>query len=178
MVHIIWTIIYFISEVISKAVTDLFFWWILISKMDVKMNLRTITKNHAADSKIGSSLEIDFSADWTHESNPTAWVLSDSMLKKCRLFIFPKSFPYPNSHIFFRAKRMWLFEQVLIFSKNVIPSPVKLPYLAETIDISTASKIILFILKYLYVKKVKIHSLWSSVGKSEIGRAGDSMLPW
>ena len=44
-------------------------------------------------------------------------------------------------------------------SKTVIPSPVKLPYLAETIDISTASKIILFILKYLYVKKVKIHSL-------------------
>ena len=31
-----------------------FFPWILISKMDVKMNLRVITKNHAADLKIGS----------------------------------------------------------------------------------------------------------------------------
>ena len=29
--------------------------WILISKMSVKMNFRIITKNHAADSKIGSS---------------------------------------------------------------------------------------------------------------------------
>ena len=37
------------------------------------MNLRIITKNHAADSKIG--LEIDFRADWTHESFPTAWNL-------------------------------------------------------------------------------------------------------
>ena len=44
--------------------------------MDVKMNLRIITKNHADDSKIGSSLKIDFKAKWTHESMPTAWVLS------------------------------------------------------------------------------------------------------
>ena len=40
--------------------------------MDVKMNLR-ITKNHAADSKIGYPLKIDLRADWTHEPNPTAW---------------------------------------------------------------------------------------------------------
>ena len=39
--------------------------------MDVKMNLRIITKNHAVDSKIGFPLEIDFKADGTHESNPT-----------------------------------------------------------------------------------------------------------
>ena len=50
-----------------------FFSWILISKMDVKMNLRIITKNLAADSKKESSLKIDFRADWTHESIPTAW---------------------------------------------------------------------------------------------------------
>ena len=43
--------------------------------MDVKMNLRIITKNHADDSKIGSALKIDFKAEWTHESMPTAWVL-------------------------------------------------------------------------------------------------------
>ena len=43
--------------------------------MDVKRNSRIITKNHAADSKIGSLLKIDFRAYWTHESNPTAWVL-------------------------------------------------------------------------------------------------------
>ena len=46
-----------------------------VSKMNVKMNLRIITKNHAADSKIGFLLKIDFRADWTHESNPTAWEL-------------------------------------------------------------------------------------------------------
>ena len=40
------------------------------------MNLRIITKNHAADSKIGSPLKIDFRADWTHESIPTAWELT------------------------------------------------------------------------------------------------------
>ena len=49
-----------------------FFFVNLISKMDVKMNLRIKTKNHAADSKIGSLLKIDCGADWTHESNPTA----------------------------------------------------------------------------------------------------------
>ena len=43
--------------------------------MDVKMNLRIITKNLAADSKIGSPFKIDFKAEWTHESMPTAWVL-------------------------------------------------------------------------------------------------------
>ena len=40
------------------------------------MNLRIITKNHAADSKIASPLKIDFRADWTHESIPTAWELT------------------------------------------------------------------------------------------------------
>ena len=44
--------------------------------MDVKMYFRIITKNHAADSKIGSLLKIDFRADWTHESNPKAWELT------------------------------------------------------------------------------------------------------
>ena len=43
--------------------------------MDVTMNFRIITKNPAADSQIGSSLKIDFRADWTHESIPTAWEL-------------------------------------------------------------------------------------------------------
>ena len=43
--------------------------------MDVKMNLRIITKNHAEDSKIGPTLKIDFRAEWTHESMPTAWEL-------------------------------------------------------------------------------------------------------
>ena len=32
-----------------------------------------MTKHLAADSKIGSPLKIDFRADLTHESNPTAW---------------------------------------------------------------------------------------------------------
>ena len=45
--------------------------------MDVKMNLGIITKNHADDSKIGSPLKIDFKAEWTHESMPTAWVLKN-----------------------------------------------------------------------------------------------------
>ena len=41
------------------------------------MNLRIITKNRADDSKIGFTLKIDFRADWTHESNPTAWELKN-----------------------------------------------------------------------------------------------------
>ena len=39
------------------------------------MNFRIITKNHAAASKIGPLLKINFRADWTCESNPTAWEL-------------------------------------------------------------------------------------------------------
>ena len=41
------------------------------------MNFRIITKNHAADSKIGFPLKIDFRADWTHESNPAVWELTN-----------------------------------------------------------------------------------------------------
>ena len=48
--------------------------------MDVKMNLRIITKNHADDSKIGFPLKIDFKAEWTHESMPTAWELIKKIL--------------------------------------------------------------------------------------------------
>ena len=57
-----------------------FFWcqgifpWILIPKMDLKMNFRMIMKNHAADSKIESPLKIDLRAD--QKSNPTAWELN------------------------------------------------------------------------------------------------------
>ena len=43
--------------------------------MGVKMNFRTITKNHAADSKIRSPRKIDFRAEGTHESHPTTWEL-------------------------------------------------------------------------------------------------------
>ena len=44
-------------------------------KNGCKINFRIITKNNAADSKIGSPLQIDLRADWTHESIPTAWEL-------------------------------------------------------------------------------------------------------
>ena len=47
--------------------------------MDVKMSLRLKTKNQAAVSKIESPLKIDFRADWTHESNPTAWELKSCL---------------------------------------------------------------------------------------------------
>ena len=50
--------------------------------MDVKMNLRIITKNDADDSKIGSPLKIDFKAKWTHESMPTAWELISHLWSK------------------------------------------------------------------------------------------------
>ena len=49
-----------------------FFSLILISKMSVKMNFRIITKNHADDSKIRYPQKIDFRADGTHETHPTA----------------------------------------------------------------------------------------------------------
>ena len=44
--------------------------------MTVKINFRIIKKNHAADSKIGSSPKIDFRADRTQEFHPTAWELN------------------------------------------------------------------------------------------------------
>ena len=40
-----------------------------------KINFRIITKNFEADSKIGSHPKIDFTADGTQESHPTAWEL-------------------------------------------------------------------------------------------------------
>ena len=43
--------------------------------MDVKLSLRIITRNHAAHLKLRSPQQIDFRADWTHESNATAWEL-------------------------------------------------------------------------------------------------------
>ena len=52
------------------------------------MNLRII-KNHADDSKIGSPLKIDFKAEWTHESMPTAWVLN-KLYKSFFMFIMLK----------------------------------------------------------------------------------------
>ena len=67
-----------------------FFSWILISKMEVKMNSRKITKNHAADSKIGSLFKIDSRADWTHESIPTAWeLLSEKFQPRTGNFFVP-----------------------------------------------------------------------------------------
>ena len=50
--------------------------------MDVKMNLGVITKNRAADSKLGSPLKIDFRADGTHKSHPTAWELPYEDIEK------------------------------------------------------------------------------------------------
>ena len=44
--------------------------------MAVRLNFRIITRNHAADSKIGSPKKIDVRADGTHESHPTVWELS------------------------------------------------------------------------------------------------------
>ena len=52
-----------------------FFPRIRIWKMGVKINIRIITKNHAADSKI------DFRADGTHDSYPTAGELKNVILK-------------------------------------------------------------------------------------------------
>ena len=47
--------------------------------MGVKMNSRIITKDHAADSKKGSPQRIDFRADGTHDSHPTARALNLKM---------------------------------------------------------------------------------------------------
>ena len=50
------------------------------------MNLSIITKNNAANSKIGFSLKIDFRADWTHEFIPTAWELSKLIFVRVTLY--------------------------------------------------------------------------------------------
>ena len=44
--------------------------------MGVKMNLRVITKNHAAYSKVRFPQKIDYRADETHQSHPTALELT------------------------------------------------------------------------------------------------------
>ena len=54
-----------------------------MSVISVKMNFGIITKNHADDSKIKYPQKIDFRADETHESQPTAWEL----IKKSSLII-------------------------------------------------------------------------------------------
>ena len=50
--------------------------------MVVKMNLRIITKNHAADLKIGSPLKIDFRSDLDSQVHP------DSLRVKFKVFSF------------------------------------------------------------------------------------------
>ena len=85
-----------------------FFSWILISKMDVKMNLRMITKNHAANSKIGSPLKIDFRTDWTQESVPTACGLKFIVLTEIsRLFIY-----HCGGLPLWILKISWIFDRV------------------------------------------------------------------
>ena len=51
------------------------------------MDLRTITKNYAADSKIGSLRKNDFRAVLTHESNSTAWELKYINIRIIRTYI-------------------------------------------------------------------------------------------
>ena len=50
------------------------------------MNFRIITKNHAADSKITFHSKIDFRADGTHESHPTACELMVHLLGELLCF--------------------------------------------------------------------------------------------
>ena len=49
--------------------------------MNFKINLRILTKNHASDSKIRFPQKIDFRADGTHESHPTACELKAQIEK-------------------------------------------------------------------------------------------------
>ena len=58
---------------------------------------------------------------YTISENNKKGVLSDSRLKKYRLFIFPKSSLSQNTHIFVRAKRMCLF-CVCAYNKQLIMS--------------------------------------------------------
>ena len=54
-----------------------FFARILITKMDVKLNLRIITKNHAADLEIGLLTKSISKPNGCAMAMPTAWELSD-----------------------------------------------------------------------------------------------------
>ena len=76
--------------------------------MDLKVNLTIITKNHAADSKIGYPLKSRLEPIiWTHESNPTA----------CELNILPWSVRNKKSIIPFSPKT-----GVVVFPTLVTPS--------------------------------------------------------
>ena len=69
------------------------------------MNLRIITQNQPADSKIGFPLKIDFRADWTHESNSTAWELNTEqicLLRSKRSISFSDFFYFENLGTFFQ----------------------------------------------------------------------------
>ena len=59
----------------------------MISKIDVRMKFRIITKNHATDSKVGFPLKIDFRAVETHEYHPTAWELNWNINHGCNFRI-------------------------------------------------------------------------------------------
>ena len=48
--------------------------------MAVKLNFSLTTKNHSADSKKGSQEKNDFRAVGPHESHPTAWELTLSII--------------------------------------------------------------------------------------------------
>ena len=54
---------------------EVFFSEILILKMDVKMNLRIITKNHAADPEKGFPAKSISKSNGYATAMPTAWVL-------------------------------------------------------------------------------------------------------
>ena len=54
-----------------------------------------MTKNHAAYSKMESLLKIDFKADWTHESIPTAWELKNINLTFILSWIYSQRDVFP-----------------------------------------------------------------------------------
>ena len=87
--------------------------------MDVKMNLRMKAKNHAVDSKIGSTLKIVFRAGWTHGSISTAWDLKN--LQSFSYFSnFPCSQTYARKKVKKDGKRAYIAQFVYVISKERI----------------------------------------------------------
>ena len=75
------------------------------------VTLELIPKNE--DQKLPKKPQIQSCITQFFKSNKK-WVLSDSMLKKYKRFIFPKSSSSPNKHIFVRAKKVCLFWELCL----------------------------------------------------------------
>ena len=89
---------------IKFLVSRSFFAEILISKMGVKMNLRIITKNHAADPKIGFLIKSISKPNGRATAMPTAWeLILDRLSQNLKIIAYDfECVGYPRNFLFIK----------------------------------------------------------------------------